>query len=545
MTRPSLCWLALVIVFSSDAAGSQVVSPPERVGTLAHPAGPKLPADVAFYGTDLGWTFVHDGVHHILFGDTWAQADAPCGGGIPNDDAQGTLPLDPPAGDQPVTFVTQPGSPSAFAPIHVYRGTESLAMSSLQVPLTGWSDGADAAAIFGRGDFIQCERKRRGAKATCRTPKPAAGEPPVGPRQGGLVCDESLGKCAVGFSGLDVPCVMGTNAGCLPGDVCVASEAGFCLDPTSSQYVDPASHGPLAVAHEQEIGIQRDAEPAAYDSVLRWRTNKFTNATARAVTHLTPSGAGDDYAPGTGALLIWGRPLFTAEGERQARLYLAQMPLPLRDAKGRTKFAIRYFAGVDEKNRPRWSKNEKKAVPLAMDGAIGGDPHEILPIPGQMAMTWLPAPIAKWVMLYGGDTPFYFLGNPPAARPGPEPGSIRIRFADKPWGPWTPAVPHLTAGSETTTGDSRGPGGVLYHPGCTDDGEALCTPTDPTRPLHLLNEGCAPFAVEIDYGFFYGPNFIDAWTRSDGAGGFDLYWNVSTWNPYGVQLYRTNVQPAP
>jgi len=533
--------IAFVIVFI-DSAAAQQVSPPLHLGTLAHPAGPSLPDDLAFYGTDLGWTFVHDGVHHILFGDTWAEAGAPCGAQPLNEDAQGTLPLEPPAGDQPVSFVTQPGAPPAFRPIHVYRGTESLPMSSLQVPLTGWSDGRDAGAIFGRGEFVQCVRRRPGARPTCKPPKDL---PPIGPKRGGYVCDESLGRCAVGFSGLDVPCLVGTNAGCLPGDVCLPSEAGFCIDPTSSQYVDPALHGPVAVVHDQEIGVQRPAEPASWDSVLRWRTNKFVNATSRAVTHLTHDGVGDDYAPGAGALLVWGRPLWTAEGGREAQLYLATLPLPLRGEKGRARFALRYFAGVDAKSRPRWSRSEKKAAPLAMDGAVGSSPHEVLPIPGQMAITWLGAPISKWVMLYGGDTPFYFLGDPEAARPGPEPGSIRIRFADRPWGPWTPAVPHLTVGDPTGVGASAGPGGVHYHPDCVDAGGEVCTPSDPSRPLHLIYPGCAlpPGTSEIDVGFFYAPNFIDAWTRPDGKGGLDLYWNVSTWNPYGVQLYRTNLRP--
>jgi len=30
-----------------------------------------------------------------------------------------------------------------------------------------------------------------------------------------------------------------------------------------------------------------------------------------------------------------------------------------------------------------------------------------------------------------------------------------------------------------------------------------------------------------------------------GAGGLDVYWNVSAWNPYLVALLRTNVQPGP
>ena len=36
-------------------------------------------------------------------------------------------------------------------------------------------------------------------------------------------------------------------------------------------------------------------------------------------------------------------------------------------------------------------------------------------------------------------------------------------------------------------------------------------------------------------------NIIDAYTRADGAGGADLVWNVSTWNPYGVVLVKSHV----
>jgi hypothetical protein len=43
----------------------------------------------------------------------------------------------------------------------------------------------------------------------------------------------------------------------------------------------------------------------------------------------------------------------------------------------------------------------------------------------------------------------------------------------------------------------------------------------------------------------YAPNVIDAWTRPDGTGGVDVFWNVSTWNPYAVVLVRTNLRPGP
>jgi hypothetical protein len=48
----------------------------------------------------------------------------------------------------------------------------------------------------------------------------------------------------------------------------------------------------------------------------------------------------------------------------------------------------------------------------------------------------------------------------------------------------------------------------------------------------------------FDVGILYAPNIIDAYTRSDGAGGLDVFWNVSVWNPYLVALLKTNVKPS-
>jgi len=47
-----------------------------------------------------------------------------------------------------------------------------------------------------------------------------------------------------------------------------------------------------------------------------------------------------------------------------------------------------------------------------------------------------------------------------------------------------------------------------------------------------------------DRGRFYGVNVIAEYSRPDGAGGVDLFWNVSTWNPYGVVLLRTKLRPS-
>jgi hypothetical protein len=246
-------------------------------------------------------------------------------------------------------------------------------------------------------------------------------------------------------------------------------------------------------------------------------------------------------------LLVWGRPGFTAEEGRQAQLYLMAHRLPLRrDGRGRARLRPLYFAGVSPgSGEPRWSRRQTRATPLALDGVVGGSPREEQPIVDQMAVSWVGEPVNKWVMLYGGDLPDYALMDAAAARPGPAPGAVRIRFADHPWGPWSPAEPHLLPGSPMVAGDPYGPGGVLFHDRCVDQGPAVCAPGDPSRPPDFFFPGCPSLAAAFDIGRFYGPNIIDAYTRPDPAsGGLELFWNVSTWNPYGVALVRSVIRPG-
>jgi hypothetical protein len=515
-----------------------VVGPPEILGPLVGPGADPAPAGLVLYGTDLGWTFEHQGELRILFGDSWIVSNSVCLGQPANDDSSGTLPpAPPPAGVPTLTFRTKAAFPNQFDPVRVLRSGDSLSMGYGQVPLTGFSDGVDAAAIFGRGELVPCERRK--GRLTCKAPRTSQGEPRIGPRGRGLVCAEDLGSC--GGAGA-VACDVATGAGCALG-VCAPLDTGLCIDPSSSQLASDADRR-FAVAHANELAIQRPDDPVAYDSVALWRTNKFINATARAVARFSDRGKDADYSPGGDALLVWGRPGFTGEQGRQAQLYLAVLDLPLRKGpSGEVRFRPRYFAGLSKAGRPRWSRRETKAVPLALDGVAGGSPHESQPQVLQMGIGWVGAPLGRWVMLYGGDLADYLLADPAGASPGPSPGAVRIRFAEAPWGPWSTPQAHLVPGDFAEADDPFGPGGVLFHPECTDQGPLLCADSDPTRPLHVLNPACGPFPIEFDVGGFYGANLIDAYSGPNGEGGVDLYWNVSTWNPYGVILVRTPVTP--
>jgi hypothetical protein len=118
-----------------------------------------------------------------------------------------------------------------------------------------------------------------------------------------------------------------------------------------------------------------------------------------------------------------------------------------------------------------------------------------------------------------------------------------MRFAEHPWGPWTPPRPLLAPGDPSQAGDPYGPGGFLYHFACQDAPGSSCARTDPVRPIDSLLSSCQTPIVQTDVGRLYGSNIIDPYTARNGDDGLDVFWNVSTWNPYGVVLLKTTFRP--
>ena len=528
--------LALLATLAGGVVGeavAQTLSAPEVLGRLVGPGSTPLPAGVGVYGNDLPWSFEHRGTLHVLFGDTWPHDRSVCEPEPTNDDTAATIPLARPAGVPPITFATKEGEPTTFAPITIRRGGQSLSMGYGQVPLAGFSDGDDAFGVFGRFEFVRCTRRRPRKPLSCRP-------------HAGLTCVEDVGECVPSPIRVSTLCDLATGAGCLPGATCRPTSTGFCIDPTSSiSDGTPGSHV-RAVAHHQEVGVQSAARPAEFASIGTFATNKFINLSARTVRSFTGRTSGSDYGTGHGALLVWGRPAFSAEKGRRADLYLMAHRLPLeRKAAGQMRFRPRYFAGTHPiTGKPRWTRRESKAVGLALDGVAGGSPSESETVLMHMTFTWLGPPVNKWMMMNGGDLADYLLEDPTNANRGAVPGAVRVRFADHPWGPWSPPIPHLAPGDPAVAGDLYGPGGWMFHPGCTDQGAAVCAPSDPHRPLDSFFAGCPAVGAGFDRGRLYSPVVIDPYTRPDGAGGLEVYWNVSTWNPYAVLFVKTVVTPG-
>src|SRR5262249_41309982 len=139
-----------------------------------------------------------------------------------NDDAIATVPAVYPGGVPPVTFVTDPNSPTDFAPIHLLRGSTSLEMGFGKVPMTAFSDGTRVLALFAPLEPALCDSSPS-APGTC-------------PSEPNFVCSDKLGECQPLYTTIKQMCDLNTQAGCYPTQQCVATSAAVCVDEGSSQY---------------------------------------------------------------------------------------------------------------------------------------------------------------------------------------------------------------------------------------------------------------------------------------------------------------------
>jgi hypothetical protein len=506
--------------------GLPAVSAPEVVGILIGPEADHPLGDLNVYGTDLGFAYEHKGKLNIMFGDTLPTPDDICNEQH-NDDSLASLPAKFDGTVPELDFHKKTDAPNEFVPLQLMRGDESLFLGFGQAPTTAFSDGEHVYAMFDVLDLTRCSDD---SAAAC-------------PTDDKFECSPNIGECQPSYKGVIPPlCDLKNQTGCFGGQQCVAAPAPPCVDPTSSQY-DGTVLGEIASTTENNVlGVQRDDDPDTFDAVLSWPTNKFISLTTHTIAHLDPDKSKDDYAPGHESLLLWGRPRFAAERKREARLYLLSHDLPLQlDDAGQLKFAPHYFAGVDADGNAKWSDKQSEAKALAMDGEEDGDAHEVLHITNHSSVTWLGEPINKWVMLYGGGLSNLLLLDPMSAEYTPAPGAIMLRFADHPWGPWSPARPHLIPGSPTKKGDAYGPGGYLFNPSCANSEGAICAKPDGSLSTMTSSFDCLAGMILWDTGHLYGAGIIDPYTQAVDDG-FEIVWTVSTWNPYAIVMLKTKIE---
>lgn len=526
------------------------ISAPTPLAAVAGRYGPDR-SKQRLYATDLGWAVQDRDRLWVLFGDSWAHpyttafdADAEHDA----DDAIGFIDLQQfPDGasverwlvDHPApvgAFPWQAEPPKINVSLHPERGVATalrqvrdgqwLSSGPGLTPIAGFSnarsdDSAALFSIFYRNGPVEC------ASGACA---------------GGLECDTGLGVCVergAARNDLSMPCVLGAEPfkGC---DRCEPVQGGgLCVDTRNSLYDPLAARGRSAsVAATHEVGNLLHGSDHVF-TTQSWITKRFYNATARSVRDFDPArpfGIGNDYRASDGSrperdgAFLWGRPAFGGvhrEG-RDAQLYLAWVPMPSYDPDGRFAWKPEYYAGSDADGRPLFVEREVDSVPLDLDAAQSGEqPQEIVDIVNQMSVSYLPS-LDRWIMIYGGDLygPFLELlyvedaALVDHARRGP----LYVRYAKNPWGPWTAPEVFAEDGDRSGASGFHGAGGILRNKGCRSFG---CVRGD----LNLLGEE----------GHLYGPSIIDPWIQPH-DGGVDLYWHISTWNPYAVMLMKTTLR---
>jgi hypothetical protein len=184
-------------------------------------------------------------------------------------------------------------------------------------------------------------------------------------------------------------------------------------------------------------------------------------------------------------VLIWGSGAY-----RKSNVCLAAVP----SAQIETKSAIRYFSGLGGGGTPTWSAAESAAVPLFNQPQVG-----------EFSASWIPQ-LSRWVMLYNAGSP----------------RGITMRTALKPWGPWS-------AGSVIMDPWNEGGYGVYQH-----------IPWSWARKDAFHDSGQSE-----TWGGEYGPYIIPRFTTGNAAA-CQLYYTMSTWNPYQAVLMRSEVgEPVP
>ncbi len=193
--------------------------------------------------------------------------------------------------------------------------------------------------------------------------------------------------------------------------------------------------------------------------------------------------------PGGPFVFMWGTGVF-----RQSDAYLAITPVAQFESGTGTK----YFAGLDSAGAPQWSDNESDAQPVLKDGTMG-----------DVSVTWC-QDLGLWLMTYDRRT---------------DPNGIAFSYSRTPWGPWSEAELIFNAVVDGAFGK------YIHNPQAQpDDGLA--------GPVFLPRQQDDPDKVR---GGAYAPYVIERWTKVRGSE-LDLYFVMSTQNPYVVVLMRSRLQ---
>lgn len=468
-----------------------------------------------------------------------------------------------------------------------------LDTSTLRTPVAAWTDGKHTFGAFVRDEVARCN-----VSTDCPSQMICSKDAAYNGKRIGACQPEALLTLDSDppFCISDSDCSAVSACGDIDFGVCMAAEPftverdGQAIRP--SWYADDPRLG-IALRLYLATALWPD-RAQDYGTGFRFVTNKFVYPTIRTIAHFDPANPdNNDYRPGTETLLMWGRPRANALHGAQSLPYLLYQPLDgLLDDQGNLHWAPKFFAGYDETGNPRWSDLEADAQPVygvdenvvTRDGISSFEwSKPEFDYVEQTSVAWV-APLRRWVMLYGGDPPAYIVADPKTGtKPEPVyaqtvPGAMYLRSARHPWGrsrrdvdaheAWSDARPALTrrtmAGYLSCDAVEPNQAECSLEPAMHSPSDLLTAlgmsaqlaPADWASLTTTCLAGNTALATQNSLGgdtagHLYGANIVEEWTEdvtdrvsglAKGSRAVELYWNVSTWNPYSVVLVKTQLR---
>jgi hypothetical protein len=223
-----------------------------------------------------------------------------------------------------------------------------------------------------------------------------------------------------------------------------------------------------------------------FDRVYDLSTEHFINVSAQPVAAAAAPGLPAGMGRG---ILLWGSGSY-----RTSNVRLAVLPEDRPDDRS----GLRYFAGLDAATgEPRWSERESDSRALFNQPCVG-----------ELSVAWNEF-LGRWVMLYNC---------------GKQRSQIMVRTATQPWGPWS--QPQVLF-------DARDDGGYCRF--MYDGGVQTVSTANPCR---ALSDEHSPTVA----GDPYAPYQIASFSRGVRGSHSDVYFLMSTWNPYNVVLMKARLR---
>lgn len=492
-----------------------------------------------------------------------------------------------------------PNEPTGWRPIRVFPDAKNdeperaLDTGLNRTPITAWGDGAHSFAIFYAGGVPRC-----GSNADCPQATTCSKD--------GAYAFPRIGGCMphISFTSDAPPALCLNDDDCSGIGVCNDLDEGVCIaDEPFVVHRDGQALSPDWYKRDPRDGLARQMlvasafwpeRPENYAVGARYLSTKFINVTGRTVKHFDPDNPKDnDYSPGFETLLLWGRQSFTGHDGYQTLPFLLYQPLAdFIDDQGNIHWAPRYFAGYGPDGKPSWTDHEADARPIyGIDDNLAQTQqgqwkwqwdHPEFDYVNQMSVSYQ-QPLGRWIMIYGGESPHELdpgkQGLPKRTHPQSVPGAVYLRSSVHPWGRATASDPKRDGYGAPRPMLTTAM--VSEHLACGGDKPALgeCNPDLPQHRSDLLDAlgsavtdfsfsdvldaaaKCSVGAEALDTvysgydksGHLYGAAIIQGWSHEvsdalpdlqSGDRAVELYWNVSTWNPYQALLMKTQLRAS-